>query len=210
MENGVTWIFRTLIKVPIIIMTSFVILNIFAFTVSYFRIVGASNTIQQVVMDNNFIPAHELETFNNYLASLETAYLQDIKVVIDTDVDDTTSTPSDNIAPYMDDDSLIISNHKRQYGNVADCGVTARYKFILPLQYPETLEGGQVVGYGGTASGAAGGVRGDVDTLRGDTAATQSVNKDFDDLEGTRADSFGGNITVVNRVIGMQYYSDLE
>lgn len=205
MENGVTWIFRKLIKVPVIILVSFGILNIFAFTVSYFRIVGASNTLQQAVMDNNYLTKADEETFKDYLASLETAYLQNIRLVIDTEVDNKKASPN-----YEAIEASGNTNTRKQYGNVIDVGVVAEYKFIMPLQHTETLKDGKVAGYGGTSTGASGGIRGDLDTYRGDTAATQSVNTDFDDLKGGRADKFGGTIAIVNRVIGMQYYSDLD
>ena len=66
MGDSVKFIFKTLIKVPVIVMVSFIIFNIFSWTISYFKLVGASYTIMQVGMENNFIPAKDEVIINNF------------------------------------------------------------------------------------------------------------------------------------------------
>ena len=88
-------------------------------------------------------------------------------------------------------------NERKQYGNTITVGVTAEYRFIWPLMHIETLEDGSVLGYG-PGSGQATGVD---DTFT--TADAQAAER------ARRADSVG-NITIVNKVMGMQYYSDLD
>lgn len=181
MSDGVKFIFKTLIKVPFIICVSFFIFNIFAFTVSYFRIVGASNTLQQAIMDNNYLVKTDKDTFDTYIKNLKTTCLTDIQLIVDTDGND-----------YPD--NYHWKNEREQYGNVITCGITARFKPIIPLIYTETLENGRVNGYGNGSVNNSGGTKTDAQLQE----ARENKNKDA-----------GGNITVVTKVVGMQYYSDL-
>ena len=182
MSDGVKFIFKTLIKVPFIICVSFFIFNIFAFTVSYFRIVGASNTLQQAIMDNNYLVKADKDTFDTYIKNLSTPCLTDIQLIVDTDGND-----------YPD--NYHWKNEREQYGNVITCGITAKFKPIIPLIYTETLEDGKVRGYGSTYTGASGGTK------------TDAQLQEAREKKNEKAE---GNITVVTKVVGMQYYSDKE
>lgn len=181
MSDGVKFIFKTLIKVPFIICVSFFIFNIFAFTVSYFRIVGASNTLQQAIMDNNYLVESDYDTFEGYTEMLKTKCLDNIQIIVDTDGND------------YDPKHYQEHNDRKQYGHVITCGITARFKPIIPLIYTETLEDGKVKGYGSTETGASGGTKTGTELER----LRKEKNKDAE-----------GNITVVTKVVGMQYYSD--
>lgn len=182
MSDGVKFIFKTLIKVPFIICVSFFIFNIFAFTVSYFRIVGASNTLQQAIMDNNYLVKSDYDTFEGYTEMLKTKCLDNIQIIVDTDGND-----------YPD--NYHWKNEREQYGNVITCGITARFKPIIPLIYTETLEDGKVKGYESTETGASGGTK---------------TGAELERLRKEKNEKAEGNITVVTKVVGMQYYSDLE
>lgn len=182
MSDGVKFIFKTLIKVPFIIFVSFFIFNIFAFTVSYFRIVGASNTLQQAIMDNNYLVDSDKTTFENYTKLLKTNCLDNIQIIVDTDGNE-----------YVPG-NYQWKNEREQYGNVITCGITARFKPIIPLIYTETLEDGKVRGYGSTYTGASGGTK---------------SSADLEKLRKDKNENAEGNITVVTKVVGMQYYSDL-
>lgn len=183
MSDGVKFIFKTLIKVPFIICVSFFIFNIFAFTVSYFRIVGASNTLQQAIMDNNYLVDSDRTTFENYTKLLKTNCLDNIQIIVDTDGNDY------NPKHYQE------HNDRKQYGHVITCGITARFKPIIPLIYTDTLEAGKVKGYGTMESaGVSGGTK---------------SSADLEDLRKDKNEKAEGNITVVTKVVGMQYYSDL-
>lgn len=182
MSDGVKFIFKTLIKVPFIICVSFFIFNIFAFTVSYFRIVGASNTLQQAIMDNNYLVKSDKDTFDKYCINLRTPCLTDIQLIVDTDGND-----------YPD--NYHWKNEREQYGNVITCGITAKFRPIIPLIYTETLEDGKVKGYGTMeAAGVSGGIK---------------SGADIEDDRKIKNEKAVGNITVVTKVVGMQYYSDL-
>lgn len=183
MSDGVKFIFKTLIKVPFIICVSFFIFNIFAFTVSYFRIVGASNTLQQAIMDNNYLVDSDRNTFNTYIENLRTNCLTDIQLIVDTDGND------------YDPEHYQEHNDRKQYGHVITCGITARFKPIIPLIYTDTLEDGKVRGYGSTYTGASGGTKSSAELER---------------LRKEKNEKAEGNITVVTKVVGMQYYSDKQ
>lgn len=181
-DYDVKFIFKTLAKVPIMIMVAFSLFNIFAFTISYFRIVGASYTLQQAVMDNNFLTQADLESYNAYLSSLETSYLTDIHVVINTD------------AGEVNTDRTTFINDRHQYGNVVDVGVASTYRFIMPLDIRQ-----QTVGETGVQG---------MDGARGTKSSQYLSNSE---MEAKRERNVvGGNIDVVTTVVGLQYYSDLE
>lgn len=114
MTDSVKFIFKTLIKVPVTIAVSFLIFNIFSWTVSYFKLVGASYTVMQVGMENNYIPANEEALINNYLKSLESEVLTNVKIAGESTYD-----------------------KKRQYGKDLTVGVSAKLKFIWPLMHNE-------------------------------------------------------------------------
>lgn len=73
MNDEVKFIFKTLIKVPVIIIISYLIFNIVMFINFYFRGLGTSYLIMQEVAINNYIPATDrgsiteiARTFENY------------------------------------------------------------------------------------------------------------------------------------------------
>ena len=54
MTDGVKFIFKTLIKVPVYIVAAFGIFNIFAFCFIYFRLLGVSYVVQQTAIENTY------------------------------------------------------------------------------------------------------------------------------------------------------------
>ena len=75
MSDGVKFIFKTLLKVPIIILVTYAIFNAFAFSLSYFKILGFSYVAMQTAVENNYLPTQELNTLTTYLTDLETEML---------------------------------------------------------------------------------------------------------------------------------------
>lgn len=120
MSDGVKFIFKTLIKVPIIILVAFGIFNLFAFSLSYFKLLGFSYVAMQTAVENNYIPTSESTTLTNYLNSLETTILENPTLTCDTDTA-----------------SGAIDNRKVQYGTPIRITVSAHYKFIWPLMPSE-------------------------------------------------------------------------
>lgn len=126
MDGSVAGIFKTLLKVPIFIMTSFLIFNLFSFVISYLNILNASSIAMIVAMDNNYIPPNERDSLNNYFGSIETHMLQDIRF-----------TGSTNLG----------ESNRKQYGEEVTIGVEGRFNIIMPLMPTEYL-GGDVDGLG--------------------------------------------------------------
>lgn len=134
MSDSVKFIFKTLIKVPCMIIVSFMIFNAFAFGLTYFKILGFSYVLMQTAIENNYIPASEKGTLDNYLQSIaNTGVVDNAKIV-------------------------IPDNTRQQYGKPITVGVTAHYRFIWPLtpkdQLNDTSSGFE--GYGSNTSAFSG------------------------------------------------------
>lgn len=109
MSDTVKSIFKTIIAVPIIVCIVTFVFNIFAFTTSYFKLLGMSQVIQNVVIQNNYIPADELSVLEDSMDAMETAVLQNVHLVNQWNV-----------------------TTKRQYGESVECGISARYLVAIP------------------------------------------------------------------------------
>lgn len=193
MDDGIKYVFKTLVKIPIIVIVCYFFLNLFTFASAYLRMQGASNTIQRVVMDYNYLTQNDIETLEEYLAGIDerSSYLNNVQLIINTD----------NAFQQDNPDSYRVNN-RQQYGVSVACGVTAKYTPVLPLitTYGDMLESGEVEGYGNGS------------------ATDESSGGGFKDFEAIQAESDrrlaevteNNNMTFVNTVIGMQYYSDLD
>jgi len=117
MEGSVKFIFKTLVKVPAIIIVCYIFFNIFSFVLSYFKLVSASYTIMQVGMENNYIPSRQEQSIKNYLSTLNTGVLSNVRIAGER-----------------------TYNVRRQYGEELEVGVSARIKFIWPLMHHEQFE----------------------------------------------------------------------
>lgn len=196
-ENSVASVFKTLVKVPIVIVVSYLILNIFAFALSYFRILGASYSLQQIIMENNYLPEQEAKSFQVYLKSLETDFLTNITPVVHN-IDEPTAYPGWG----RDSDGKIIrtgltngvwgSNKRVQYGNTTICGIVSDFRALFPWRYDQLTEAGGVEGY-------------NVE----DNDITNAGFKTDEELKRDRLYSTA-KIDIVHPVIGLQYYTDLE
>lgn len=126
MEDGVKFIFRTLIKVPCIIMASFFVFNIFAFAFTYFKLLGFSYVVMQTAVENNYIPDAERATLTNYLNRLaDTAVIDDAGLIL---------------VGNSANESNVNARKKRQYGSSVTVGVYAHYKPIWPLSPRDQLQ----------------------------------------------------------------------
>lgn len=129
MTDGVKFIFKTLIKVPVIILVAYLIFNIFAFAFTYFRLLGFSYVAMQTAVENNFIPPEEQETLTSYLDSLETYMVSNLALGCDTN----TTNDAVNGGPYIDITQPDNDNIKVQYGTPMTITVSAKYTWIFPL-----------------------------------------------------------------------------
>lgn len=136
MSDSVKFIFKTLLRVPIIIIVAYTIFNIFAFGLSYFKMLGLSYVAMQTAVENNYIPTSERASIENYMQNeLQTDILQNVSFTADSDINE---------------------SDRKQYGETVTIGVQAHYKFLWPLQPKETFEGNAgVAGWDGVG-GAAG------------------------------------------------------
>lgn len=83
MSDSVKFIFKTLIKVPVIIMISYAIFNIFAFFFIYFRMLGISYVVMQTAVENNYLPDTELNTMIDYLRdTANISMAEDVGIVV--------------------------------------------------------------------------------------------------------------------------------
>ena len=137
MEGGVKFIFKTLLKVPIIIFTSFFILNVFAFFFIYFKALGTSYVVMQVAVENNYLPPSELTTLYNYVNDWNTIpMVNNASIIVYNDGTNiyTMTSPSDTAVAYGDSDA----RYRKQYGKTVTCGVRCEYTMVWPLDYRET------------------------------------------------------------------------
>lgn len=191
MEDNVKFIFKTLIKVPVIILISYAIFNIFAFSFSYFRLLGFSYVAMQTAVENNYIPEEEMNTLTNYLNSLETDVLTDLSIFCDTDI--STSNTADN--------------NKTQYGTPITIQVRAHYNFIWPLMPSEQKSNG-VVADGLHGSGAGTDLTdAQLDALREEYEQNKGS---YDASKDTFQQNDNANIVISYTIPGLKYYPDLS
>lgn len=196
MENSIASIFKILIKIPIIISVSYLILNVFAFALCYFKILGASYSLQQIVMENNYLPTNEAKAFDNYLDGLESSFLDNITAVVYTDnPTEGSSTGRDSrTGSVLTKTNYVVGNNKRsQYGDTAYVGIVSDFHAMWPFSYKELF-----VNETGTEG------------YKGSNATIGSTQfKSEEELNRTRKQSTA-KIDIIHPVIGLQYYSDLE
>ena len=105
-------------------MISYAILNLFAFGLSYFKVLGFSYVLMQTAVENNYIPTSEMEQLNKYLDDISSTYVLDNALIITKDPDNTVTK-----------DATV----KRQYGEEVYVGVSVHYRFIWPLTPKDQL-----------------------------------------------------------------------
>lgn len=203
-ESSVASIFKTLVKVPIVIVVSYLILNIFAFALSYFRILGASYSLQQIIMENNYLPEQEAASFARYLKSLETDFLTNVSAVVYTDIDPSMSyTGRDDAGALLKSTTysgVIGNNSRTQYGSTAAVGIVSNFKALFPWRYDQMFQNSDA-----KKNYSGGGVEG----WKVDNNIDSMNFRSDEDLHKNRLFSTA-RIDIIHPVIGLQYYSDLE
>lgn len=128
MSDSVKFIFKTLIKIPCIIVAIYFIANIFFFSLFYFKFLGISYSVMNTGMENNYIPPTELSMLKADIEKVDTdsALIQGAEIVLNG------------------------SNDRKQYGTPINVGVRYRYRWLMPLM-PEDYGG--VSGYDGLVNG---------------------------------------------------------
>lgn len=185
MADSVKFIFLTLIKVPIIIFIAYGILNLFAFCFIYFKMLGVSYVVMQTAVENNYLPASELNTLYTYVDSFNNISMVENATIIVGGTGLDTSNPNYAVMSNSGDTAATIPDNgtnssdarsKKQYGRTVTVGVTCDYKFIWPLM-PNKVQG------------------------MGSTTPPQT---------NTGRVTANNDITIVYTVPGLRYYPDLH
>lgn len=126
MADNVKFIFKTLFRIPIIVFIVYFVFNIFAFSFTYFRLLGFSYVALQTAVENNYIPETEYNSLTAYLGKLsETEMLENAALIVTT--------------------ADTGTNQRVQYGSKVTVRVQAEYKFIWPLMPNEQQTTGVAV-----------------------------------------------------------------
>lgn len=228
MSDEVKFIFKTLLKVPIIIIVSFLVLNIFAFLFIYFKVLGLSYVVMQTAVENNWLPPTEINTLCNYAHTFEDIpMVTDSAIIVKADgsgnytyvqaVNDLTHIQHSGDAQNsegaggnfgtkhytevaIDSQQSGTALQKVQYGKTVTVGVHCGYRLVWPLTYKETINGvdSKNLDQDGT-EGVAG--------LTGDSFAGF---KSEDELKNDRAEKETLiNFDICHTVPGLKYYPDL-
>jgi hypothetical protein len=192
MSDSVAFIFKTLIKVPVIIFVSFFILNIFAFSFIYFKLLGISYVVMQTAVENNYLPASEAATLCNYVDTLNTAEMVENAAVVvyydsSTGQVGTMNSSNTTTAVWGNADA----RKRRQYGREVTVGVTADYVFVWPIDYRHTT----------TNDTGVAGMDDSVNTTFRSDAELQQIRE----TETTSRN----NILITYTVPGLKYYPDM-
>lgn len=180
MNDSVKFIFKTLIKVPILVFVFYFVFNIFAFTHTYFKVLGLSYVVMQTAVENNYLPPQELGTLQDYMDSITNTGVATNGMILVNSIND----------PLTDDATI-----RRQYGEEVAIGVSVEYKFIWPLLPNEQLANPNEKFKGMDEDSAFSGFA-DQGTLEARRTDPQHA--------------VGNNITFVYKVPGLKYYPDLQ
>lgn len=207
MDGGVKFIFKTLIRVPCLIVAAYMIFNLFCFTLTYFKMMGASYAIMQVAMENNYIPEQELKSLNSYVQQFNsevsnnnvaeangTGMISDISITKSTN---TVIAGRDESGNHFE---RVEVGDRKQYGEIITYGLSYRYNWIWPLRSDQLFKTtGETDNTDGSSRGVAG-------LSNGSTSMRSRAQ--YIQENGT-VDS-AGTISFNHSVPGLQYYSDLD
>lgn len=194
MTENVKFIFKTLLRVPIIILVSFAVLNIFAFGLSYFKLLGVAYVTMQAAIENNYLPPQEWNTLENYLLAQETSMLDSVTLACITGDEALT------VDPRSVSGLSQAGNIRRQYGKPLTIVVGAHYRFVWPLMPSEqTSNGVAAKGYS---------VQGGYDTglYKGRDLSESELRMAREEYEANP----DNNIIITYTVPGLKYYPDLS
>jgi hypothetical protein len=141
MEDGVKFIFKTLIKVPCIIFVAYLILNMLMFSYTYFKLLGMSYVVMQTCVENNYLPNSEFTDLLKYVDDLNTNTFA-VGEVTEDSVDTSTYNPDYEVVSYAglvvgkttSDEEVIAyydvplcataTTHSIKYAKVSSAGIT--------------------------------------------------------------------------------------
>lgn len=133
MQDDVKFIFKSLIKVPVIIFEVYFVFNIFCLMFIFFKTLGYSYVVMQTVVENNYVPAQEMQSLDNQLQELRNITFVHGATVVVTEPE---ADPKDVSDSY---------NERTQYGSVKRCGVQVQYEIQWPLRPDQQTDNHQAV-----------------------------------------------------------------
>lgn len=234
MSDSVKFIFKTLTKVPIVIMCAYAVFNIFAFFFIYFRMLGVSYVVMQTAVENNYIPTTEGGTLLDYLEDTDSISMVDKVglVIAASDANDFAAsglngsyeayeipngdgtskwvalvTPStDGATTNAAKIGTVIggARQKHQYGTPVVCGVFCRYKIIWPLDYRYTGNRDAITADNGATDSALTSGAYNYKNVAGYDGTDTSVH------EGATAAWSKLPLLITYKVPGLKYYPDLS
>ena len=193
MTDGVKFIFKTLIKVPIIIFVSYFIFNIFVFCFTYFRMLGFSYVVMQTAVENNYLPTDEYTQLNAYLTSISNSEFIEAgsaKIVVNAPAESEYYIPYDT--GYTDGIEPAYGSvySKRQYGKPVRVGVIYKFRMVWPLMPHQQVA---------DSDNAVAGLSDDEPTALSDA-----------ELELARDNTSSYNVILITYTVpGLKYYPDL-
>lgn len=181
MEDALKFIFKTLIKIPFIIMITYFIANLLLFSLFYFKFTGISYSVMNTAMENNFIPDNEYKIIEKTIKDIE----------------------GSSVLIGKDSAKIVVngSNKREQYGTPITVGVEYKYRWLTPLmpwdlgQTPSSYGSGSSIIDDSTAS------EGNFSSITAEEAKRRI------DVLSDR--SLTSPIRIVYKVPGLQYYADL-
>lgn len=205
MTDEVKFIFKTLLKVPIIILVCYAILNLFSFFFIYFKALGASYVVMQVAVENNYLPATELKELYAYVDEWNDIPMCNNATII-VGKSGSTLYKVTEVSPGVPQTSATYgtadARRRKQYGNTVTCGVTCDYTIVWPLSHREQLEGAGLDSKIGTT--------GDTVEVAGVRGGANPGFKSETELDTLRKSKRAGlPITITYTVPGLKYYPDM-
>lgn len=190
MSESVKFIFKTLLRIPIIIMTVYLLFNIFAFSFTYFRVLGFSYVVMQTAVENNYLPTTEKNQLNNYLNNIvaQSDFVSNAYIVYNS------TSRSDGVTEVDPNYNAAIASAetRRQYGEPVRVGVAFSYTFIWPLMPNEQVSDGK---------NAVNGLNGTDSSYVSDSELTARMNQ--------KKKNATNPIVITYTVPGLKYYPDL-
>lgn len=158
MSDEVKAIFKSLIKVPCMVVVIYMIFNLLVFSFMYFKVMGTSYVIMQTAVENNYIPQTEFTTLCKYMNQFyRTPFVNDVKFIYGPNTNDKGNYTDVVSFAALDNNGAAkanglaesrFANHggvsnvgafdRKQYGSEVFCGIQVDYIIQWPLDYRET------------------------------------------------------------------------
>jgi len=217
MGDTIRFIFRTLIKIPLIIIAVYLVINVIAFTMSYMRLYTLAQVAVNTAMENNFIPESEFNAImahaggtnaGTFRDGLTNNILNEINVTV-------TTVPLLYGVPYTIHGNarygighsidVGVEDQRVQYGSEITIEVEGSYLWMLPIP----IYGG--AGNFGLLNTPVVGMGGGAAPVVNNQAAVENELRRRGLIDIGVADSdFRFPIRFTYTVAGLKYYPDLD